>query len=188
MSESQNIQEALASQFGLVYKSLYFVEYKDPIYPCDCECHLPGSRILHCMPCCYDQSYKKVLMYDGVYVEPDRTIEKVPGRLSGPQPKSRPSRGKYFLFTDPDPLVQEFRDKYFSHKNETGHTMAEMEALYRDGVKIRNGERHIWFSQIGDYTVTLHRRAWDKLPKNRHEPVDLPIDFSNIKESSSGLL
>jgi len=180
-------QAILAESFGLVYKALYFVEYKDPGYPCNCECHT-NPFIMHYVQCCDDQSWKKVLMYDGVYIEPDRTIEEVPGRRVAQQVKSRPSRGKYFLFTDPDPVVQEFRTEYFSRKYETGYTMAEMEALYRDGVKIRNGERYIWFSQIGDYTITLHRRAWDKLPKNRHEPVDLPIDFSNIKESSSGLL
>ena len=168
-------QAILAEQFGLIYKSLYFVEYKDPNYPCSCECHT-NPFILHCMPCCHNQSWKKVLMYDGVYKEPDRTIEEVP----------RPSRGNYFLFTDPDPLVQEFRTKYFERKNETGHTMAEMEALYRDGVKIRNSEKYVWFSQISDYTITLHRRAWDKLPKNRHDPVDLPIDFSYLGGRSLG--
>lgn len=176
------IQEALATQFGLIYKALYFVEYKDKSYPCeDCK----SERIIDCE--CYDSSYKKVLMYDGVYKEPDRIIEEVPGRLSGRKAQSRPSRGNYFLFTDPDPLVQEFRTKYFERKNETGHTMAEMEALYRDGVKIRNSERYVWFSQISDHTITLHRRAWDKLPKNRHNPVDIPVDFSNIKEHN-GLL
>jgi hypothetical protein len=173
-------QAILAESFGLVYKALYFVEYKDPGYPCNCECHT-NPFIIHCMQCCDDQSWKKVLMYDGVYIEPDRTIEKVPGRLSGPQPKSRPSRGKYFLFTDPDPMVQEFRGEYFALKSKPDRTMAEMESLYRDATKIRSGERYVWFSQIGDYTVTLHRRAWDKLPKNRHEPVDLPIDFSGVK-------
>ena len=64
--------------------------------------------------------------------------------------------------------------------------MAEMEALYRDGVKIRNSEKYVWFSQISDYTITLHRRAWDKLPKNRHDPVDLPIDFSYLGGRSLG--
>lgn len=174
------IQEALATQFGLVYKSLYFVEYKDPGYPCNCECHT-NPFIMHCVQCCYDQSWKKVLMYDGIYAEPDRTIEEVPGRRVAQQVKSRPSRGNYFLFTDPDPLMQEFRTKYFERKNETGHTMSEMEALYRDGVKIRNSERYVWFNQIGDYTITLHRRAWDKLPKNRHNPVDLPVDLKGVK-------
>jgi hypothetical protein len=179
-------QAILAESFGLVYKSLYFVEYKDTNYPCQLCRDIRETGIIDCD--CHDRSYKKVLMYDGVYIEPDRTIEKVPGRLSGPQPKSRPSRGKYFLFTDPDPVVQEFRGEYFALKSKPDHTMAEMEYLYRDATKIRNGERYVWFSQIGDYTVTLHRRAWDKLPKNRHEPVDLTVDFSNIKENSSGLL
>ena len=187
MNRNDLPQAILAEQFGFVYKALYFVEYKDPGYPCNCECHT-NPFIMHCMQCCDDQSWKKVLMYDGVYIEPDRTIEKAPGRLSGPQPKSRPSRGKYFLFTDPDPVVQEFRTEYLTLKGKPNHTMAEMESLYRDATKIRSGERYVWFSQIGDYIVTLHRRAWDKLPKNRHEPVDLPVDFSNIKEHSSGLL
>ena len=173
------VQEALATQFGLVYKALYFVEYKDKSYPCeDCK----STRIIDCS--CYDYSYKKVLMYSGVYSEPDRTVEEVPGRLTGRKAQSRPSRGNYFLFTDPDPLVQEFRTKYFERKNETGHTMAEMEALYRDGAKIRNSEKYVWFNQIGDYTITLHRRAWDKLPKNRHNPVDLPVDLSGINNAN----
>lgn len=172
-------QAILAEQFGLVYKALYFVEYRDKSYPCRSCRDIREQGIIDCD--CYDSSYKKVLMYSGVYAEPDRTVEEVPGRLTGRKAQSRPSRGNYFLFTDPDPLVQEFRTKYFSRKYETGHTMAEMEALYRDGVKIRNSERYVWFNQIGDYTITLHRRAWDKLPKNRHEPVDLPVDFSGVK-------
>ena len=175
-------QAILAEQFGLVYKALYFVEYKDTNYPCQLCRDIRETGMIDCD--CHDSSYKKVLMYDGVYAEPDRTVEEVPGRLTGRKAQSRPSRGNYFLFTDPDPLVQEFRTKYFERKNETGHTMAEMEALYRDGVKIRNSERYVWFNQIGDYTITLHRRAWDKLPKNRHEPVDLPIDLSGINNAN----
>ena len=180
------VQETLASQFGLIYKSLYYVEYKDPGYPCNCECHT-NPFILHCMPCCDDQSWKKVLMYDGVYAEPDRTIEQVPGRRVAQQVRSRPSRGKYFLFTDPDPVVQEFRAEYFARKSKPNRTLEEMNSLYADGPKINKGEKYVWFSQIGDYTITLHRRAWDKLPKNRHDPVDLPVDFSNIK-GYNGLL
>ena len=180
------VQETLASQFGLIYKSLYFVEYKDPGYPCNCECHT-NPFILHYVQCCDDQSWKKVLMYDGVYAEPDRTIEKVPGRRVAQQVKSRPSRGNYFLFTDPDPVVQEFRAEYFARKSKPNRTLEEINSLYADGPKINKGERYVWFSQIGDYTITLHRRAWDKLPKNRHDPVDLPIDFSNIK-GYNGLL
>lgn len=174
-------QAILAEQFGLVYKALYFVEWKDRSYPCNCECHT-NPFIMHCVACCDDQSYKKVLMYDGVYKEPEpkQDVTELRRGVAGYDKKPRPSRGNYFLFTDPDPLVQEFRTKYYERKNETGHTMAEMEALYRDGVKIRNSERYVWFNQIGDYTITLHRRAWDKLPKNRHDPVDLPIDFSKV--------
>jgi len=173
-------------EFGLVYKALYFVEYRDPHYPCRCQCHTPGENtIRHCVPCCYDMSYQKVLMYDGVYLEPDRTVKKVPGTRVAQQVKSRPSRGKYFLFTDPDPVVQEFRAEYFTLKGKPNHTMVELESLYRDGTKIRNGERYVWFSQIGDYTITLHRRSWDKLPKDRHNPVDLPIDFSGLTKPSS---
>lgn len=159
------VQETLASQFGLIYKSLYYVEYKDRNYPCQLCRDIRETGIIDCD--CHDGSYKKVLMYDGVYSEPERTI-------------SLPSRGNYFLFTNPDPVVQEFRGEYFALKNKPSHTMAEMESLHRDGVKIRNWERYVWFSQISDYTITLHRRSWDKLPKNRHEPVDLPIDFSKV--------
>ena len=178
-------QAILAGSFGLIYKSLYYVEYKDRNYPCQLCRDIRETGIIDCD--CHDGSYKKVLMYDGVYAEPDRTIEKVPGRRVAQQVKSRPSRGHYLLFTDPDPVFQEFRTEYFIRKYETSHTMADMEALRRDGVKIRNGERYVWFSQIGDYIIIRHRRSWDKLPKNRHNPVDLPVDFSNIK-GHNGLL
>ena len=173
MTESQ---EKLAIEFGLAYKALYFVEYKDPNYPCqDCK----GVRIFDCE--CYNSSYKQVLTYDGVYAEPDRTVEEVAGRLTGPKSKSRPSRGNYLLFTDPDPLVQEFRTKYFELKSKPDHTMKDLDYLYSNGIKIKNGEKYVWFSQLSDYTITLHRRSWDKLPKDRHNPVDMPIDFSGIK-------
>jgi hypothetical protein len=36
----------------------YYIEYKDTNYPCDCECHEPGSTILHITACCRDRSYK----------------------------------------------------------------------------------------------------------------------------------
>ena len=173
------VQETLASQFGLMYKSLYFVEYKDTNYPCQLCRDIRETGMIDCD--CHDSSYKKVLMYDGVYAEPDRTIEKVPGRRVAQQVKSRPSRGNYFLFTNPDPVVQEFRAEYFARKSKPNRTLEEMNSLYADGPKINKGERYVWFSQIGDYTITLHRRAWDKLPKNRHEPVDLPIDLSGVK-------
>ena len=173
------VQETLASQFGLIYKSLYFVEYKDTNYPCQLCRDIRETGMIDCD--CHDSSYKKVLMYDGVYAEPDRTIEKVPGRRVAQQVKSRPSRGNYFLFTNPDPVVQEFRAEYFARKSKPNRTLEEMNSLYADGPKINKGERYVWFSQIGDYTITLHRRAWDKLPKNRHEPVDLPIDLSGVK-------
>lgn len=169
MSESQDIQEALASQFSLVYKTLYFVEYRDPNYPCRCPCHIPSENtILHCVPCCYDHSYQRVLMFSGVYCEPNRDGHK--------------SRGKYFLFTDPNPETQKFRDEYYSAKSAMGAdtTMSEMEELERKRLKIKHIETYLWFDRLDRYTITPHRRAWDKLPKNRHNPVDLPIDFSNI--------
>lgn len=80
-------QAILAESFGLIYKSLYFVEYKDPTYPCSCECHT-NPFIMHCMPCCDDRSWKKVLRYSGVFKDP--------------------KRGNYFLFTDPDPVHFEY--------------------------------------------------------------------------------
>jgi hypothetical protein len=158
-------QAILAEQFGLIYKALYFVEYKDPHYPCNCECHT-NPFMMHCVPCCYDQSCQRVLMYSGVYHEPDRDGHK--------------SRGKYFLFTDPNPEVQKFRDEYYSSKSTMGTTIAEMDEMETKRRKIKNIETYLWFHRLDRYTITLHRRAWDKLPKNRHDPVDLPIDFSRL--------
>jgi hypothetical protein len=167
---TNEVQEALASQFGLIYKSLYFVEYRDPNYPCRCPCHTPGSTVLHCFPCCHDNSYQRVLMYSGVYHEPDRDGHK--------------SRGKYFLFTDPNPEVQKFRDEYYSTKSamSADTTMVEMNELEEKRRKIKNIETYLWFDRLDRYTITPHRRSWDKLPKNRHNPVDLPLDLSHIRQ------
>jgi len=33
------------------------INYVDKEYPCDCECHT-NKNVLHCVPCCYDGSYK----------------------------------------------------------------------------------------------------------------------------------
>lgn len=135
-------QAILAEQFGLVYKALYSIEYRDPHYPCRCPCHTPGeNRVMHCVPCCYDHSYSKILLYDGVYKHPET--------------ESRPSKGNYFLFTDPNLEVQQFRAEYFNRKNETGHTMQEMDSLYRDSIKIKNTEKYVWFSDLSAYTITL---------------------------------
>jgi hypothetical protein len=65
---SKDPQIALATEFGLIYKQLYVVSFKDPNYPCDCECHLPNSSMLHCMPCCYNRSFGPIILqYNGVY-------------------------------------------------------------------------------------------------------------------------
>ena len=153
------IQEALATQFGLIYKSLYFVEYRDPNYPCNCECHT-NPFIMHCFPCCEDRSYQRVLRYSGVF----RTTH---------------TGNHYFLFTDPDP-------KNIDHPvfppNNRDVDFTGMDVQYSHVL-----ERTVFFSQLYAYTITPHRRAWDKLPKNRHDPKDLPVDFSNIKERN-GLL
>lgn len=146
-------QAILAEQFGLIYKALYFVEYRDPSYPCRCECHT-NPFIMHCMPCCYDQSYERVLRYSGVFKDP--------------------KRGNYFLFTDPDPKNIDY-PALPPNNREVDFT--GMDVQYSHIL-----ERIVFFSQLCAYTITLHRRSWDKLPKNRHTPVDLPIDFSNIKE------
>lgn len=37
--------------------AVYRVNYVDPNYPCKCDCHRPGSTMVHCMPCCWDASY-----------------------------------------------------------------------------------------------------------------------------------
>jgi hypothetical protein len=34
----------------------YHITYVDPNYPCHCPCHT-NPFILHCAPCCYDNSY-----------------------------------------------------------------------------------------------------------------------------------
>jgi hypothetical protein len=43
--------------------------------------------------------------------------------------------------------------------------------------------KEVFWCVLHQYTITPHRRSWDKLPKNRHEPVDLPIDFSKINDA-----
>lgn len=149
-------QAILAESFGLIYKSLYFVEYKDPFYPCRCQCHshnamFPESPMLHCIPCCSDRSYKKILRYSGVFKDP--------------------KRGNYFLFTDPDPVHFEYPT----------HPPRDLDLEGMDVQHLHILERSVFFSQLHEHTITLHRRAWDKLPKNRHEPVDLPVDFSGVK-------
>ena len=147
------VQEALASQFGLVYKALYFVEYRDPHYPCNCECHT-NPFIMHCFPCCEDRSYQRVLRYSGVF----RT----------------PHAGKhYFFFTDPDPKNIDYPSsppRQFSPHEEATMDVQHSHVLHRE----------VFWCMLPHYTITLHRRAWDKLPKNRHDPVDLPIDFSGL--------
>jgi hypothetical protein len=147
----KEIQESLAEEFGLVYKGLYFVEYKDPSYPCNCRCHTPGEfTIMHCMPCCYDGSYKRVLRYSGVY---------------------KCSKGKYFLFTDPDPI---HIDHPAFPPNDRDIDFTGMDVQYSKVL-----ERTVFFTRLGCYKITVHRRAWDKLPKDRHDPKDFPIDFSS---------
>jgi len=34
----------------------YTIEYKDPSYPCSCECHNKDSTMMHVISCCYDNS------------------------------------------------------------------------------------------------------------------------------------
>ena len=34
----------------------FWVDWVDPNYPCDCECHR-GTGVMHFMPCCYDSSW-----------------------------------------------------------------------------------------------------------------------------------
>jgi hypothetical protein len=154
MNQNDMPQAILAEQFGFVYKALYFVEYRDPNYPCKCPCHIPGNKILHCFPCCHDQSYSRVLRYSGVF----RT----------------PHAGKnYFLFTDPDPKNIDY----------PVFPPVHIDAFYEATMDVQRTHvlhREVFWCMLSHYTITLHRRAWDKLPKNRHSPVDLPIDFSGL--------
>lgn len=41
--------------------SYYHVNFNDPNYPCNCECHNPGENVMHIAPCCYDRSYNGVV-------------------------------------------------------------------------------------------------------------------------------
>jgi hypothetical protein len=132
----------------LIENELYYIEYKDPNYPCSCECHTNNS-IIHFDACCCDFSYKKVARYWG-FVETKSC----------------------FIFIDPDPKWISI--PYSPFNNLDQHILYDIQ-------KSDRREYFIYFSQINNYTVTKHSRSWDKLPKNRHSPKDLPIDLIGQK-------
>ena len=144
-------QIALATEFGLIYKQLYVVSFKDPNYPCNCPCHFPDSGILHCMPCCYDWSFgPKILRYDGVYRMNKSMLDQYNMRLQNFTPEVQ----IYFLFTEED-----------GHERLIWH----------------NGSLHMRHpAMLGDCTITLHRGAFQSKLKKRHNPKDIPIDCAAI--------
>jgi hypothetical protein len=44
------------------YSNRYYIDYIDPNYPCDCDCHTE-ENILHIDACCYDNSYHGIVQY-----------------------------------------------------------------------------------------------------------------------------
>lgn len=79
----ESLQMQLAKEFGLILGQLYWVSYRDPDYPCDCDCHKEGATIRHIDSCCYNKSFERISRYIGVYRDP--------------------KRGNYFNFYDDDP-------------------------------------------------------------------------------------
>jgi len=144
-------QIALATEFGLIYKQLYVVSFKDPNYPCKCECHLPDSGMRHFMPCCYNHSFGPIILrYDGVYHMNRSAIDHYGGNISNFTPEVQ----IYFLFTEED-----------GHERLIWH----------------NGSPHMRHpAMLSDCTITLHRGTFKSKLKKRHNPTDIPIDCAAI--------
>jgi hypothetical protein len=132
----------------LIENELYYIEYKDPNYPCNCNCHTDHS-IIHFDACCSDFSYKKVARYWG-FVEAKNCL----------------------IFTDPDPKW--ISVPYSPFNNLDPHMLYDIQKSDRK-------EYFIYLSEVSNFTVTVHRRDWDKMPKNRHSPKDFPIDLKGQK-------
>lgn len=50
------ILDKVRSANDLEVGRVYLIEWRDPNYPCHCQCH-SNSNIMHIAPCCYDGSY-----------------------------------------------------------------------------------------------------------------------------------
>lgn len=55
---------------NLQHDKEYIIEFQDPNYPCDCECHT-NKNVMHIMPCCDDRSMTVKAKYQGVFMDQD---------------------------------------------------------------------------------------------------------------------